>query len=93
MPFFIPEILTQFYVKHYFEGVFPQKEGINMRFSRKLLVRKGTQNGTYGSLSIPKCVLDMWASVENVEMCFDESRNILVISPIGIKPIFRDDQR
>jgi hypothetical protein len=63
-----------------------------MRFSRKLLVRKGTQNGTYGSLSVPKPVLDAWASVENVEMCFDESRNILVISPIGVKPIFGDDQ-
>ncbi len=93
MPFFIPEILTQFYVKHYYEGVFSQKEGMNMRFSRKLLVRKGTQNGTYGSLSVPKPVLDAWASVETVEMKFDEQSNILVISPIGIKPILGDDQR
>ena len=63
-----------------------------MKFSRKLLVRKGTQSGTYGTLSVPKPVLDAWASVETVEMQFDERLNILVISPIGIKPIFGDDQ-
>ena len=60
-----------------------------MRFSRKLIVREGT----YGTLSVPKPVLDAWASVETVEMQFDESSNILVISPIGIKPIFGDDPR
>ena len=75
----IDSILRQ----HYYEGVFPQKEGINMRFSRKLLVRKGTQSGTYGSLSVPKPVLDAWASVENVEIQFDERNNILVIKPIA----------
>jgi hypothetical protein len=63
--------------------VFPQKEGINMRFSRKLVVRKGTPSGTYGSLSVPKCVLDVWTSVEIVEMQFDERNNILVIKPIA----------
>ena len=52
-----------------------------MRFSRKLLVRKGTQSGTYGSLSVPKCVLDVWTSVATVEMQFDEKTNSLVITP------------
>jgi hypothetical protein len=51
---------------------------IIMKFSRKLIVRKGT----YGTLSVPKSVLDAWASVSNVEMLFDENRNILVIKPI-----------
>ena len=50
-----------------------------MKFSRKIVVR----DGAYGSLSVPKCVLDSWASVTNVEMQFDESRNILVIKPIA----------
>jgi hypothetical protein len=59
--------------------VFPRKEGIDMKFSRKLVVR----DGAYGSLSVPKCVLDSWASVKNVEMQFDENRNILVIKPIA----------
>lgn len=75
--------LTQFYVKHYYGGMFPHREGIYMKFSRKLVVREGTQNGTYGTLSVPKSVLDAWASVENVEMQFDESSNILLIKPIA----------
>lgn len=48
-----------------------------MKFSRKLIVR----DGTYGTISVPKPVLDAWASVEVVEMEFDEGSNILVISP------------
>jgi hypothetical protein len=50
-----------------------------MSFLRKLIVREGT----YGTLSVPKSVLDAWASVETVEMQFDENRNILVIKPIA----------
>lgn len=57
-------------------------KGIIMKFSRKLVVREGT----YGTLSVPKCVLDAWQSVETVEMQFDESSNILVVRPIaGVK--------
>jgi len=29
--------LTQFYVKHYFEGVFPQKEGIKHEVFKKVV--------------------------------------------------------
>jgi hypothetical protein len=50
-----------------------------MKFLRKLMVREGT----YGTLSVPKCVLDAWSSVEEVEMEFNENRNILVIKPIA----------
>jgi hypothetical protein len=48
-----------------------------MKFLRKLIVR----NGQYGSISIPKPVLDAWASVETVEMLFDENQNTLLIMP------------
>ena len=48
-----------------------------MKFSRKLIVREGT----YGTISVPKPVLDAWASVEDVEMEFDEASNRLVIAP------------
>jgi hypothetical protein len=50
-----------------------------MRFSRKLIIREGT----YGTISVPKPVLDAWTSVEDVEMEFDESRNVLVIKPLA----------
>ena len=48
-----------------------------MKFSRKLIVRMGI----YGTISVPKPVLDAWGSVETVEMQFDERSNILVIKP------------
>jgi hypothetical protein len=48
-----------------------------MKFLRKLIVR----DGHYGSISVPKPVLDTWASVETVEMQFDEIRNTLLITP------------
>jgi len=48
-----------------------------MKFLRKLIVR----DGQYGSISVPKPVLDAWASVETVEMQFDENENTLVITP------------
>lgn len=48
-----------------------------MKFSRKLIVR----SGTYGTISVPKPILDAWASVETVEMKFDERNNILMIAP------------
>ena len=38
-----------------------------MKFSRKLIVREGT----YGTISVPKPVLDAWASVEEVVMDFE----------------------
>lgn len=50
-----------------------------MKFSRKLIVRMGM----YGTISVPKPVLDAWASVQTVEMQFDEMSNILVIKPAG----------
>jgi hypothetical protein len=50
-----------------------------MKFSRKLIIREGI----YGTISVPKPVLDAWASVEEVEMEFDEFRNVLVIKPIA----------
>lgn len=49
-----------------------------MKFLRKLIVR----DGQYGSISVPKPVLDSWAQVETVEMLFDENRKMLVITPI-----------
>jgi hypothetical protein len=52
-------------------------DGINMKFSRKLIVREGS----YGTISVPKPVLDAWASVEDVEMEFNERSNTLVIMP------------
>jgi len=48
-----------------------------MKFSRKLIVR----DGTYGTISVPKPVLDAWSSAENVVMEFDEESNKLVIMP------------
>ena len=48
-----------------------------MKFSRKLIVR----DGTYGTISVPKPVLDAWTSVENVEMEFDEANGTLTIIP------------
>jgi hypothetical protein len=48
-----------------------------MKFLRKLIMR----DGQYGSISVPKPVLDAWASIETVEMQFDENRNILTIMP------------
>jgi hypothetical protein len=52
-------------------------EGIRMRFFRKLVVREGT----YGTISVPKPIIDAWASVENIEIDFDEDSNTLVIVP------------
>jgi hypothetical protein len=49
-----------------------------MKFSRKLVVR----GGWYGTISVPKPVLDAWKSVENVILDFDENHNILVIRPV-----------
>ena len=51
---------------------------MNMKFSRKLIIR-GRQ---YGSISVPKPVLDAWSSVEDVVVEFDESSNTLVIVPM-----------
>ncbi len=47
-----------------------------MKFNRKLIVRNIQQ----GSVTIPKPVLDAWASVETVEMTFDGTS--LVIIPV-----------
>ena len=52
-------------------------DGINMKFSRKLVVREGT----YGTISVPKSVLDAWASVKDVVLEYDEASNKLVIAP------------
>lgn len=49
-----------------------------MKFSRKLVVK----NGSYGTISVPKPILDSWVSVENVELEFNENDNILVIKPV-----------
>jgi hypothetical protein len=49
-----------------------------MKFFRKLIVR----GGQYGSISVPKPVLDAWSSVEDIVMEFDESNNTLVIVPL-----------
>jgi hypothetical protein len=48
-----------------------------MKFFRKLVLR----DGTYGTISVPKPVLDAWASVENVVIEFDERSSTLVIVP------------
>lgn len=71
--------MNQFYVNAYIERNPSLKFGMNfMKFSRKLVVRMGT----YGTISVPKPIFDAWASVETVEMQFDERGNVLVIKPI-----------
>jgi hypothetical protein len=67
-----------FYVNAILGELFPILEGLNMKFSRKLVVK----NGSYGTISVPKPVLDSWESVENVILDFDENHNILVIRPV-----------
>lgn len=63
-----------------------------MKFSRKLIVREGT----YGTISVPKPVLDAWASVEDVLMEFDEASSRLVITPkpksetLTLQPVWRE---
>jgi len=52
-------------------------EGIDMKFSRKLVVREGT----YATISVPKPILDLWASVKDVVLEYDEASNKLVIVP------------
>lgn len=49
-----------------------------MKFIRKIVVR----DQTYGTISIPKPVLDAWSSVESVELHFDEANNRLTIMPM-----------
>jgi hypothetical protein len=49
-----------------------------MKFSRKLMVRQGS----YGTISVPKPVLDAWKSFEEVEIQFHETTNSLVITPV-----------
>lgn len=48
-----------------------------MKFSRKLVVREGT----YATISVPKPILDLWASVKDVVLEYDEASNKLVIVP------------
>lgn len=48
-----------------------------MKFLRKLVVR----GGIYGTISVPKPVLDSWSSVEEIELDFDERSNILIVTP------------
>lgn len=48
-----------------------------MKFLRKLVVR----GGIYGTISVPKPVLDSWSSVEKMELDFDEGSNILIVTP------------
>lgn len=48
-----------------------------MKFLRKLVVREGI----YGTISVPKPVLDSWSSVEEMELDFDERSNILLVTP------------
>jgi hypothetical protein len=48
-----------------------------MKFSRKLIIREGA----YGTISVPKPVLDSWIDVEDVEMEFDDASSTLVIVP------------
>lgn len=48
-----------------------------MKFLRKLVVREGI----YGTISVPKPVLDSWSSVEKMELDFDEGSNILIVTP------------
>ena len=59
------------------ESSLKKLDGINMKFLRKLVVREGT----YGTINVPKPVLDAWTSVEDVLMEYDEASNKLVIAP------------
>ena len=56
---------------------------MKLKFLRKLSVRDGKQ--FYASLSLPKAILDVWASVENVEIEFEDrgtSLGVLTVTPI-----------
>ena len=59
------------------ESSLKKLDGIKMKFSRKLIVREGT----YGTISVPKPVLDAWALVKDVVLEYDEASNKLVIVP------------
>jgi hypothetical protein len=48
-----------------------------MKFSRKL-----RREGDYATVTIPAPVLSCWDAVSDVEMHFDESRNLLVVVPL-----------
>ena len=48
-----------------------------MKFLRKLVVREGA----YGTISVPKPVLDSWIDVEDVELNFFEDKRTLIITP------------
>jgi hypothetical protein len=54
-----------------------KSEWISVRFLRKLVLK----DRFYGTISVPKPVLDAWASVENVEIQFDENAKVMVITP------------
>ena len=41
------------------------------------------RQGSYGTISVPKPVLDAWKSFEEVEMQFHETTNSLVITPVA----------
>ena len=49
-----------------------------MKFLRKLVVREGA----YGTISVPKPVLDTWSDIEDLELEFYEDKGILVIMPL-----------
>lgn len=48
-----------------------------MKFLRKLVVRQGQ----YGTISVPKPVLESWSTVRTVELRFDEMNSTLLVVP------------
>ncbi len=49
-----------------------------MIFSRK--IQKNSQH-SYGLITIPKPILDVWTDIKSVDMLFDEAHETIVITP------------
>jgi hypothetical protein len=49
-----------------------------MIFSRK--IQKNSQH-SYGLITIPKPILDVWVDVDKLDMLFDEAHGTIVITP------------
>ena len=49
-----------------------------MIFTRK--IQKNSQH-SYGLITIPKPILDVWTDIESVDMRFDEAHETIVITP------------
>ena len=49
-----------------------------MIFTRK--IQKNTMH-SYGLITIPKPIMDVWSDIEKLDMLFDEANETIVITP------------